>query len=79
MLQSPYYWKKRLYQLMYCKKAQEVNSRLINMCGERDIAFIDHADTIDAERHLNESKVHLNRSGTIEFAKNVFEFLLQQD
>ena len=60
-------------------KAQEVNSRLINMCGERDIAFIDHTDTIDTERHLNESKVHLNKSGTIEFAKNVFEFLLQQD
>ena len=60
-------------------KAQEVNSRLINMCGERDIAFIDHTDTIDTERHLNESKVHLNKSGTTEFAKNVFEFLLQQD
>ena len=60
--------------------AQKVNSRLINnMCGERDITFIDHTDTIDIERHLNESKVHLNKSGTIEFAKNVFEFLLQQD
>ena len=60
-------------------KAQEVNSRLINMCGERDITFIDHSDTIDIERHLNESKVHLNKSGTIELAKNVCEFLLQQD
>ena len=49
------------------------------MCGERDITFIDHTDTIDIERHLNESKVHLNKSGTIEFAKNVCEFLLQQD
>ena len=60
-------------------KAQEVNSRLIKMCGEGDITFIDHADTIDAERHLNESKVHLNKSETIEFAKSVFEFLIQQD
>ena len=60
-------------------KAKEVNSRLISMCGERDIAFIDHTDTIDTEKHLNESKVHLNKSGTIEFDKNVFEFLLQQD
>ena len=60
-------------------KAQEVNSQLINMCGERDITFIDHTDTIDTERHLNESKVHINKSGTIEFAKNVFEFLLQQN
>ena len=60
-------------------KAQEVNSRLINTCGERDINFIDRTDTIDTERHLNESKVHLNKSGTKEFAKDVFEFLLQQD
>ena len=49
------------------------------MCSERDITFIDHTDTIDIERHLNESKVHLNKSGTIEFAKNVCEFFLQQD
>ena len=58
-------------------KAPEVNSRLINMCGERDITFIDHTGTTDTERHLNESKNHLNKSGTIGFAKNVFEFLLQ--
>ena len=60
-------------------KAQRVNSRLINMCGECDIFFIDHTNTIDTERHLNESKVHLNKSGTKEFAKNVFKLLLQQD
>ena len=30
-------------------KAQEVNSRLSNMCGERDITFIEHTDTIDSE------------------------------
>ena len=60
-------------------KTQKVNSRLINMCDERDILFINYTDTIDTERHLNESKLHLNKSGTIEFAKNVCEFLLQQD
>ena len=49
------------------------------MWGERDITFIDHTDTINIERHFNESKVHLNKSGTIEFAKNACEFLLQQD
>ena len=49
------------------------------MCGEHDVTFLDHPDTIDTERHLNESKIHLNKSGTIEFAKNVYEFLLQQD
>ena len=51
----------------------------MNMCGERDITFIDHTETINIERHLNESKVHLNKSGTTEFAKNVCKFLLQQD
>ena len=30
-------------------KAQEVNSQFINMCGERDITFVDHTDTIDTE------------------------------
>ena len=60
-------------------KAQEVNSRLINMCGERDMSFIDNTNTIDIERHLNETKVHLNKSGTVEFAKDVCKFLLQQD
>ena len=44
-------------------KAQEVDSRLINMYGEHDITYIDHTDTIDIERHLNKSKVHLNKSG----------------
>ena len=60
-------------------KAQAVNSRIINMCGERDITFIDHTDTIDIERHLNKSKVYLNNSGIIDNAKNACEFLLQQD
>ena len=60
-------------------KAQELNSRLINICSERDITFIDHTDTIDTERYLNENKVHLSKSGTIEFVKSVFEILLQQD
>ena len=60
-------------------KAQEVNSRLINICGERNITFVDHTNTTDIERHLNESRVHLNKSRTIDFAKNVCEFLLQQD
>ena len=49
------------------------------MCSERDITFVDHIDTTDIERHLNESKVRLNKSGTIEFAKNVCKFFLPQD
>ena len=57
-------------------KVQKVNSRLINMCGEPDITFIDHTDIIDIERHLNESKVHLNKSETIEFAKKVLRIFI---
>ena len=49
------------------------------MCGERDITFIDLTDTTDIERHLNESKVYLNKSGTIELPKNFCELLLQHD
>ena len=49
------------------------------MCSERDITFVDHTDTTDIERHLNESKVRLNKSRTIEFAKNVCKFFLPQD
>ena len=75
-------------------KAQEVNSQFINMCGECDITFVDHTDNIDTERHLNESKVYLNKSGTINqscsnknlqtslansIAKNICNFLLEQD
>ena len=51
----------------------------MNMCGKRDITFIDHTDIIDIERYLNKSKVHLNKSGTTEFAKNVCGVFLQQD
>ena len=49
------------------------------MCGECNITFVDHIDTIETKRHLNERKLHLNKSGTTEFAKNVCDFLLQQD
>ena len=60
-------------------KVHEANSRVINMCRERDITFVDHTDTISIERYLNESKVHLSQSGKMKFAKNVCQFLLQQD
>ena len=60
-------------------KQQVVNSRLIHMLSERDMTFDYHTDSNDYERHLNGSKVHLNESETTEFAKNVCEFLFQQD
>ena len=55
-------------------KEQEVNSRLINMFGEHDITFIDHSDSIDIERYLNKSKVHLNKSGQQNLLKKFSNF-----
>ena len=55
-------------------KAGEVNNRLINMCSHRNIAYIDHSSSIQ-QNHVNESKVHLNRYGTIAFANTFSKFL----
>ena len=55
-------------------KASEVNNRLINMCSHRNIAYIDHSSSIQ-QNHINESKVHLNRYGTIVFANTFSTFL----
>ena len=55
-------------------KANEVNNRLVNMCSQRNIRFINHNDDIQPKRHVNDSKVHLNRYGTIVFAKNLQNF-----
>ena len=60
-------------------KVNEVNNRLINMCEQRNIKIINHSDTIDRSRHLNESHLHLNRYGTVEFAKNLKNFLCKLD
>ena len=56
-------------------KANEVKNRLVNMCNQRNIRFINHSDDIQPERHVNDSEVHLNRYGTIVFAKNITKFL----
>ena len=56
-------------------KAKEVNSRLELMCGERNIHFISHSESIDPSIHLNESKLHLNLNGVKAFAGNFSEFL----
>ena len=55
-------------------KANEVNNRLINMCCHRNIAYIDHSSSIQ-QNQINESKVHLNRYGTIVFANTFSKFL----
>ena len=46
---------------------------------KRNIKIINHSDTIDRSRHLNESHLHLNRYGTVEFAKNFKNFLCKLD
>ena len=60
-------------------KAHEVNNRLVNMCKERNISYIDHSETISRDRHLNESNLHLNKYGTLEFAKRFSEYLCESD
>ena len=57
-------------------KANEVNNRLINISSHRNIAYIDHSSSIQ-QNHMNESKVHLNRYGTIVFA-NIFSKFLSE-
>ena len=56
-------------------KASEVNCRLVHMCAERNISYIDHTNSIQPENHLNESKLHFNRYGTIAFANSISKFL----
>ena len=60
-------------------EANEVNNRLVNMCNQRNIRFIIHSDNIQPERHVNDSKVYLNRYGTIVFAKKFTKFLSKSD
>ena len=43
--------------------------------SKRKIRFINHSDDIQPERHVNDSKIHLNRYGTIVFAKKFTKFL----
>ena len=57
-------------------KASEVNNGLINICSHRNIAYMDHSSSIQ-QNHINESKVHLNRNGTINFA-NTFSMFLSE-
>ena len=49
------------------------------MCQQQNIKFINHSDTIDPKGHLNESQLHLNKNGTVLFAKNFTKFLCELD
>ena len=55
-------------------KASEVNSRLLHMCAERNIPYIDNTNSIQQGNHPYESKFHLNRFGKITFAKFLSEY-----
>ena len=50
-------------------KVSEVNSRLTNMCQQRNIKVISHTNTTDPPKHVNESQRHLDKYGTFEFVK----------
>ena len=56
-------------------KASEVNCRLVHMCAKRSIPYIDHANSIQPENQLNESKLHFSRYETIAFANSTSKFL----
>ena len=54
----------------YQKKAADVNRELKENCHEKNLQFLDHGNTITL-RHLNASKLHLNKRGT-QVLSNVF-------
>ena len=58
-------------------KANEVNHCLVLMCKERNNSFLSHDESIDPSKYLNESKLHLNNSGTKIFAENFSRFLVK--
>ena len=56
-------------------KAAEVNNRLGLMSKQRRSSYISHCETIDPNKHLNESNLHLNSYGIRVFAENFSNFL----
>ena len=56
-------------------KASEINNRLVHMCAEWNITYIDHTNSVQAINHLNEGNLHFNRYGIITFANSISKFL----
>ena len=52
---------------------------MINISQQWNIKIINHTNTIDPSKHLNESLFHLNRYGAIEFANNFKKILCNSD
>ena len=58
-----------------CKtKVEKVNSLLQEFCENDGIDLILH-DNINAKRHLNKGKLHLNETGISRFVRNFSDFL----
>ena len=55
-------------------KRKRVNLMLADLCSENDYAFIEHTN-IDASKHLNQSLIHLNRTGANLFESNLIRAL----
>ena len=52
-------------------KRSKVNHVLHDLCNENEIEFMEHLN-IDPEKHLNNSKIHLNRHGDQILENNLF-------
>ena len=56
------------------KKVYEVNKVLLNLCRDVNIPFISNS-VIDAKRNLNNSKLHLNITGSKKLQENFVKYL----
>ncbi len=53
----------------YSSKSEEVNKYLENICKAKNSAFVSN-ESMNASRHLNNSKLHLNINGDAILAGN---------
>ena len=56
------------------KRATEVNKVLRKFCRQNDWGFIEH-NNIVADKHLNRSRLHLNRAGTNLLSQNFLSYI----
>ena len=63
------------YQDVLNSKAAEVNIRLELVGKQRGLPHISHCETIDLNKHLNESNLHLNSYGIRVFAETFSNLL----
>ena len=56
-------------------KASEVNSRLVRICTDQNIPYIDHTNSIHPENNLNDIQLNFNSYGATAFANSICKFL----